>query len=91
MSESESTTAPGAHTLQAEALSPELITLENGYQCVRIPLRTETGTIVYAELGHGEAQVYANRLGRMGHQAQQTADRLKPEDPPEWRTRPRGR
>lgn len=89
MSELESTTTPGARTLQAEALSPELITLENGYQCVRIPLRTETGTIVYAELGHGEAQVYADRLGRLGYQAKQTADRLRPEPPPEQRTRRR--
>lgn len=89
MSELETTTTPGARLLQAEALSPELITLENGYQCVRIPLRTETGTIVYAELGHGEAQVYGSRLGQMGYQAQQTADRLRPEPPPEQRTRKR--
>lgn len=54
----------------AEALSPELITLENGHQIVRIALRTETGTIVYADLGgSGEAQVYAARLGRVANAA----------------------
>lgn len=64
------------NTVPAEALDPELITEESGHQAVRIRLRTETGTIVYADLGFGEAQVYANRLGRLGHQAQETSDRI---------------
>ncbi|WP_439947209.1 hypothetical protein [Streptomyces sp. BBFR109] len=89
MSDTRSTTqAP--NTLQAEALSPELVTLDSGHQVVRIPLRTETGTIVYAELGFGEAQVYGSRLGRLGYQAQKTSERLSSGPPPEQRTRQRG-
>ncbi|MFE7976637.1 hypothetical protein [Streptomyces shenzhenensis] len=79
------------NTVRAEALSPELIMQENGYPCVRVPLRTETGTIVYAELEYGEAQEYATRLGRLGYQAQQTTNRLNREPPSEQRTRRRGR
>lgn len=90
MSEMRKSAGP-PNTLRAEALSPELITLDSGHQVVRLPLRTETGTIVYAELGYGEASVYAERMGRFANVARQTADRLRPEPPPEQRTRPRGR
>lgn len=55
--------------MPAEALSPKVITAENGHQVLRIALRTETGTVVYATLGAVEADVYANRIGRMAYAA----------------------
>ncbi|MBZ6258833.1 hypothetical protein KVH22_25290 [Streptomyces olivaceus] len=88
MAETSENTQP-PNTVRAEALSPELITKDNGYQVVRVALRTETGTIVYADLGHGQAQVYGSRLGRLGWEAHETSKRLTP-DRPEQRSRRRG-
>ncbi|MGJ5895134.1 hypothetical protein ACSCBZ_24740 [Streptomyces niveiscabiei] len=82
--------AAGPNMLEAKVMTPELITLESGHQIVRIALRTETGTIVYAELGYGEANLYASGLARIANAARETSNRLRPPVPPEQRSRRRG-
>lgn len=50
--------------------------MEGGYQVVRVRLRTETGTIVYVDLGHGEASVLASRIGRLAYGVRESNSRL---------------
>jgi hypothetical protein len=59
-----------ANSVPAEALMPELVDEGDGYQKVRIRLRTETGTIVYADLLPAQARVLAGRIGRAGSSAE---------------------
>ncbi|MGW1938982.1 hypothetical protein [Streptomyces goshikiensis] len=64
------------NSVPAEALTPETTTAGDGYQRVRIPLRTETGTIVYADLSPVEADILAHHIARQGRAAQQHNDAL---------------
>jgi hypothetical protein len=69
-------TYDASNSVPAEALTPELVNEGGGYQKVRVRLRTETGTIVYADLLPAEASAIAGRVGRLAYSAKANNDGL---------------
>ncbi|MFJ1865521.1 hypothetical protein ACIOD1_12900 [Streptomyces sp. NPDC088097] len=59
------------NSLAAELGTPEIITDAQGYQQIRIPLVTETGTIVYADVSPFNAKRFADGIGRISYAARQ--------------------
>ncbi|WP_282698033.1 hypothetical protein [Streptomyces sp. CC208A] len=57
------------NSLPASASTPEIITDAQGYQHIRVPLVTETGTIVYADLSPFNARRLADGIGRIAYAA----------------------
>lgn len=66
-----------AHSLPAEVVTPAAVELDSGAQGVLLALRTETGTIVYAELLPAEADVLSDRLGRLAYDAKQVNEQRR--------------
>jgi hypothetical protein len=69
------------NSLAAEAGTPEIITDQQSYQKIRIPLVTETGTIVYADLTPHEAERLARGIGRIAYAAKAHNAKLPPPEP----------
>ncbi|MEU9000511.1 hypothetical protein [Streptomyces sp. NPDC048551] len=59
------------NSLPATPGTPEIVTDAQGYQQIRIPLVTETGTVVYADLSPFNAKRLADGIGRIAYAARQ--------------------
>lgn len=66
-----------ANSVPAEVITPTTVERDNGAQGVLLALRTETGTIVYAELLPAEADVLSDRLGRLAYDARQVNEQRR--------------
>jgi hypothetical protein len=70
-----------SNSLPATPGTPEIVADAQGYQKIRIPLVTETGTIVYADLSPHEADRLARGVGRIAYAAKVHNAQLPPAEP----------